>query len=148
MNNIDAFLKLALPASDTHVSQKLQHALSGLPGITQVMLVTNEGTFQHAELSFSYPLDSFSLDRVVIIIQEAGASIHQIRLHLPASLTGIANVYDARDKADTILGKLTSIPGICEPGISNNGTLHIELILTAGSKDDIVKKVLHRLKDH
>lgn len=115
--------------------------LEGAKVFQNIMLIKAEGA-KEAELSFCYE-QAASLNAVVQAIIQAGAGIAGLYLLLPSSLSGVANVYDARDNGSSISGALQSIDGVIDAGVSNNGTIRMQC--SADNPDDILRQAREML---
>lgn len=142
MNNVEALIELQLPADLTNPTQELQQSIDSLEGVEQFMLVTNEGNYAPAQLTFSYSAEVPVLDIALTTLQGIGCSVTRIQLNLPSTLSGIADVYDARDTGSEIQDRLASIAGIKELGVNNNGVVSAVLFNDNPSQDKVLRALI------
>jgi hypothetical protein len=132
MSKIEIALRLQLSAGKQQCDTckaRLHVILEAREGIEQIMLVS-DGDNQAVNVSFCFEGEQ-NLDEIIAEMEQAGASVLQRFIQLPSALTGVADVYDARDAGAAISRALCSIEGIKDATISNRGIARIECEATS-----------------
>ncbi|MBS1629521.1 MAG: hypothetical protein JST27_05640 [Bacteroidetes bacterium] len=126
MHRIEVFIQLGLPAAEKEIENSKAIILAYLEGnsaFNNIMLIHAEGKTE-AELSFCFE-EPVSLNEVVTMIQLTGATTEELSLQLPSSLSGVADVYDARDLGEETRNIIQSIEGVMHAAVGNNGAVRV-----------------------
>jgi len=78
-----------------------------------------------AELFFCFE-NPVSLNTLLGVMAQRGATVKSQYLMLPASLSGIASAYDARDYGAVVVATVRSVEGVLDATVSTIGSLRME----------------------
>lgn len=145
MKQVEIFLTLSVPHT---VHAKFEDCI--IPDIKNGSMIENvivvaENSDGETDLSFSFDADIPIVEEIIKQLKQAEIKILNSYIHFSSSISGVSDVYDARDKGGMIRNALSSIDGIKEATIASNGTVRIETNLLT-NQDILISEVLRSLK--
>ena len=144
MNKTEVSIRLRLPIGKEQCEAckgKLKQVLEAQPELQRIMLF-DDGEEERVSLSFRYE-EPISLDAILGGIADEGATVLQLIVQLPTSLSGVWTISDARNNGAKISGMVQDVEGVAYAGVSGDGVLRIQM--DAEAPDAILEKVMNRL---
>ena len=139
MDTIQLFFKINKPGLNNEWNEKITSSLKAYNAIENV-LVIEQNESSNAQINISYDLEKASLDEIVVLVKNSGATITEINIHLPSSVSGVSSPYGASAIALTIEDKLKMVKGILQAGISQDGEIKILLDPSTENKKRIIEQ--------
>ena len=141
MEAVQLFLKINKPSLNNEWNAKITASLKELPSIEQLQVI-EQNESSDAKINISYDIDKVSLDEIELLLKNDGATITEINIHFPSSISGVSSPYGASAIALTIEERLKMIKGIFQAGISQDGEIKILLAPTIENKQRIIEQTL------
>ncbi|GAB2653843.1 hypothetical protein GCM10027036_03970 [Flavihumibacter cheonanensis] len=143
MATIQLFFNVTIRGNDPTWYEHLTAALKNYCATEQVEIIRKDEKF--AQIYISYELKNASLDEIELIVTNTETAITGVNIHLPTSVTGIADPYHASGISIPLEESLKKIKGVLGGGISSNGEIKIELDHFAKDKQAVVEEIFRNL---
>lgn len=145
MEAVQLFLNINKPGLNNEWNKKITSSLKAFSGINEVLVIEKNETSE-AQINIGYDIYKTSLDDLQSAVENSGAAITEINIHLPSGISGVSSPYGASAIALAIIEKTKSIQGISEPVISAHGEVKFTIDPTVKYKQNLVKEVIESIE--
>ena len=144
MATIQLFFNVNIPENDEKWYENISSALKKYRATEQVEVI-NKVEKKSAQIDVSYQVENGNINEIELIITNSGASIDEINIHFPSSVTGVADPYTASGESIPLHEKLKKMNGILDGGISSSGQIKIVVDPLIENKQLIIEEFLKNI---
>lgn len=141
MEAIQLFFTINKPGLNNEWNEGITSSLKGHCAIDTIQVI-EQNESSTAQINISYDLEKASLDEIALLVKNSGATITEINIHLPSSVSGVSSPYGASAIALTTEERLKIVKGIFQAGISQDGEIKILLDPSIENKQRIIEQTL------
>mgnify|MGYP000506388579 FL=1 len=141
MEAVQLFLDIGRPDLNNEWNAKVTERLKALSSVEKV-IVTAINSGIHAQVNINYKPEELPFTQIEKVVVESGATVTDINIHFPSSVTGIADPYGSSAISIPIEDNMKKIEGVLGGAISDKGVLKVVLDTTANDKQCVIDEVL------
>lgn len=140
MEVVNLFLNINKPGLNNEWNTGITTSLKELPSMDEVMVI-EQNESGNAQINISYDTQKVTLDDIELLFKKSGATITDINIHFPSSISGTSDPYGSSAISISLEENLKSIDGVLGSGISANGIIKVSLTPDLGNKQTAIDKI-------
>lgn len=144
METTQVFFTIDKPCLDNEWNQNITSGLKQMTGIDNIEVIEQNETSK-AQINISCNSETASLNDIAMLIRKSGAMIEEMIIHFPSGISGISDVYGARNSSFSIKENLKKISSVKGVGISSEGIIKVEINPETGDKQELADNIIRAI---
>lgn len=141
MEPVQVFLKINNPGLNNEWNEKMTSELKELAGIEDVQIIEKNESSE-AQINIGYDINKTPLEKIEHFITNTGATIIQMNIHFPSSLSGVTDAYGASAISIKLDEKLNKLKGVAGVSISSTGIIKVNLDTSIINKQSLLVEII------